>query len=178
MKLRTVQKACAWLTTKSKLFSNLLAKWQAAKPACAFSAPGLMTQRTVEILTSCLNYRNPWITRAHGGANVRSSVAGHARTQSGRTTQRTQPHAPTHSWHGLQRRETVMTMEPKILLRLQFLVRVVRKECKHLKHHRPAPVWQPVYPGTSSPARRRPRPGRACRSLCWQIWPPARHRGW
>ena len=25
-----------------------------------------------------------------------------------------------------------MTMEPKILLRLQFLVRVVRKECKHL----------------------------------------------
>jgi len=25
-----------------------------------------------------------------------------------------------------------MRMEPKILLRLQFLVRVVRKECKHL----------------------------------------------
>jgi hypothetical protein len=26
-----------------------------------------------------------------------------------------------------------MTLQPKVALRLQFLVRVVRKECKHLK---------------------------------------------
>jgi hypothetical protein len=60
--LTETQFRMATYAQKSKLFANLLAKWREANPVCEFSVPGLMTQRTAEILTSCLNYRNPWIT--------------------------------------------------------------------------------------------------------------------
>lgn len=49
-----------------------------------------------------------------------------------------------------------MTLEPKIALRLQFLSRVVRKECKHLATTDQRLFGALFYPGAGNPARRKP----------------------
>lgn len=49
--------------------------------------------------------------------------------------QRTQPHAPAHPRFGIQRRAIIMTVEPKIALRLQFLSRVVHEKAGGFSQH-------------------------------------------
>jgi hypothetical protein len=45
-----------------------------------------------------------------------------------------------------------MTVASKIALRLQFLVRGVRKECQYLTTTDQRLFWRLVYPGANSPA--------------------------
>jgi len=160
---------------KSKLSVNLLAKWQEANPACEFLAPGLMTLRAAEILTLCLNYRNRRQPSTHGRADVRASVAHHARAQSRRTAQRTNlMRLPIHDMaskkencydSGTENCTAPEVFSPSRAQRMQTLATQT------------SVCLGACLPWSKQPGSKKTTPSRASGSLCGQVWPLARHVG-